>query len=461
MNITEGVEVDPITRQIFDYAQKTTVLDLEDWVSILTLCLSPLIAHILSGVPTVVRRCPKPPSWIDTLCLYNPTSILWRYLAIADRRARYHRTWDPADMAASNALFWTSDGFDGSEEMMYKSRAFCTRVPRDSRTKVFSVDTVKTLITTAQGIQALFVLVRGIMALASMKYHHPFNATMAMDTVFYPLAVFGLLRLFAAPWLTELYTYAEHASYEGDTVLMPQGAPHPISYPLSPSADDGELGTKHATTYGTDNSTLFPDTEVDRLDAAKNPAPTGTIAPIIIRTVYILFICIILGICVCYVIPYYGAASMAVVTSSAASALILLAAVYILMSGMSAVLFTIYLIRGGQTTTTVIPCIRSWWYRLYTLVLMLGALALIILSGVFTRRTPCGKLTMFPAIYDNQVCQGLRLDSGVENGAIGFVIRNTELTPPNWMVPLDGWCSGTMGEKLVPFVDAESLQKLL
>lgn len=123
-NITDA-PILPEFKNAFNYANKTNTLRLEDWLSILTLCFAPLIAHVISGVPIVVQQCPDPISWLNYLCLYNPTTIIWWYLAIADQHICYHRSWSAANMAASNALFWTSYGFNSSEEMMWQNWAFC------------------------------------------------------------------------------------------------------------------------------------------------------------------------------------------------------------------------------------------------------------------------------------------------------------------------------------------------
>lgn len=460
MKITPDVQILPAARKLFNYADQTSDLSLEDWVSILTLCFSPLIAHIISGVPTVVRRCPKPPSWLDQLCLYNPTTILWRYLAIADRRARLTGTWNAIDMAASNALFWTSDGFDGSEEMMYKSRAFCTRTSALSHTELFSTDTIKTIITTLQGIQAFFVLIRGILALAGQG-HHPFNASLALDSIFYPLAVFGLLRLFAVPWLTERYTFTEHDVYETGMQMAPRRSHTSPSYP-TPSAEDTEAGTKYPETSLTNNSNIFtPASSMTLLQSSlytndnvkPTTSPTAHLLGNIIRTVYIILLCGVLGISVCYTIPYKGGAAQLVHERGPLATLALVAGVYIFMSGVSAILFTIYLIRNGNSTTTIIPCVGTWWYKIYTLLLIAGTIALIVTSGVYTRRTACGKLTLFPRLYDQQVCRGTPVGADIGIGALGYMIRNPALTPQTWLVPLvNGWCSGDMVDRVVPFM---------
>lgn len=107
-------------------------INVSEWLSIFTLCLAPLVTHTLVGAPDlVVLRNPQP-RWTDRVCHFNLTSIYWRYYVITCRRV-CSMNWNSADMASSNAAFWTgcdSKG-DGSETMMLKSRAFCTKSPRN------------------------------------------------------------------------------------------------------------------------------------------------------------------------------------------------------------------------------------------------------------------------------------------------------------------------------------------
>jgi hypothetical protein len=121
--------------------------------------------------------------------------------------------------------------------MMRRSRAFCTRVPPRNRAELFSIDSLKTLITTLQGIQALTMIVRDILALNGIG-NKPFIMTIAMHTIFYPLALFGLLRLFSGPWLTEEYSFAERRS--GDELALAAS-----SYPASSTGKES-LPTKSA-----------------------------------------------------------------------------------------------------------------------------------------------------------------------------------------------------------------------
>ncbi|KAK2630056.1 hypothetical protein QTJ16_000876 [Diplocarpon rosae] len=175
-----------------------------EWVSVFTLCLTPLLAHIIAGTPDVV--CLDVPrtnfSWLQKICHYNPTTIIWRYFAIADRRIRA-KAWDANHLAASNSLFWTRRGWDGSEAMIERSRRYCIKPPGCTRSPILSKSFAKTVIVTLQGVQAAYALVGGLSGSSDLA------TSVSISSIFFPLAVIGLLRLFAAPWLTDDFVYAE------------------------------------------------------------------------------------------------------------------------------------------------------------------------------------------------------------------------------------------------------------
>src|SRR2546430_12965099 len=139
------------------FTPQSSDIMLDDWIALLTLCLAPIVMHIVAGAPSTVHLHHQPPAWHDIICHYNPTSILWRYFTILDRRIRA-KTWDSADMAASNASFWTEHGWDGSETMTEKSRKSWTRLPSHARVNFFSVSAAKTIIVSLQGVQAIYIL---------------------------------------------------------------------------------------------------------------------------------------------------------------------------------------------------------------------------------------------------------------------------------------------------------------
>ena len=178
-------------------------LTFNDWVSLFTLCFAPLIAHVLAGVPTIVYLSQDRPTWRQKLGLYNPTTILWRYFAIADRRIRAKR-WNAADMSSSSVYFWTRVGWDGSEALMGKTHAYCVTLPRSTHATLISGSTVKTLIVTLQGANSLYYLIWSDFLTTNVG---DFMSTASVGSLFSPLAILGLLRLVACFWLTEDFVY--------------------------------------------------------------------------------------------------------------------------------------------------------------------------------------------------------------------------------------------------------------
>jgi hypothetical protein len=86
---------------------------------------------------------------------------------------------------------------------MRSSRVFLTRIPSRARISFFSATSAKTLTITLQGVQAIYcLLVRPL----------DWGVAMAVDSIFFPLALLGLLRLPAAIWLTEDYSYADYST---------------------------------------------------------------------------------------------------------------------------------------------------------------------------------------------------------------------------------------------------------
>jgi hypothetical protein len=164
-------------------------------------CIYYIFIHLLSGAPQPTFLSCTRPRWHDRIGHYNPVSILWRYGAITDRRIRA-TAWGPADLAATNALFWTSRGWDGSDEMAARSQAFALRLPRTGHSPLVSTDTTKTVVTTLQGLQTLAMFCGPIF---DKTEHAP---SFALGTLFSGMAFWGLFRLLAARWLTDDFVYS-------------------------------------------------------------------------------------------------------------------------------------------------------------------------------------------------------------------------------------------------------------
>ena len=104
-------------------------------------------------------------------------------------------------MAAANALFWTLHGWDGSDAMAASSRPHLVKSPTHPYAEPLSSSSMKSLLVTLQGAASIWLLVAGL-------WSNTFALTISPESIFGPLAVFGLLRLCAAPWLAEDFVYA-------------------------------------------------------------------------------------------------------------------------------------------------------------------------------------------------------------------------------------------------------------
>jgi hypothetical protein len=137
------------------------------------------------------------------MLLLNPTTIYWRYYAIRCRRARKLKAWGGKETAATSAIFWVNDKekWDGSEEFITKSKEFLANGPS---TKKFipplSISALQTLLVTLQGVQALYILGKGIRL-------GGFALVVSLASIFQPLAIAGLFRLPSAAFLTDDFHY--------------------------------------------------------------------------------------------------------------------------------------------------------------------------------------------------------------------------------------------------------------
>jgi hypothetical protein len=341
----------PVT---FTYQSRGTRVT--DWFNMLTVCLAPLIAHVAGGVPaaTFLGTDAQRPSWIARLPHFNPASIIWRYMAIADRRVRAI-CWDREDMAACNVMFWDGQRgrWDGSEEMMVRCRQWIAKRPEMKRVPILSASTLITVVTTLQGLQATFLII------ASMIPESSYRINSGLPYLFLPLGCLGLVRLAAAPWLTSDYGY------------------------LNPSENTVE---KPESGSGT--------TEVvaDRL--LDSTTPKG----ITFRIFWILACDGLLGISAASCSRlFWGFSILSQYTSTTS---LLFHILYIIITVVSLIIISTYVL-GCQTGSTIIPCIHSAWYKIYTMVLVVIAVAMMIVAGLETRIKSDGTITTLPPFSCN------------------------------------------------------------
>jgi hypothetical protein len=346
-------------------------LDLGKLLSLWTLALAPLIAHVIAGAPEPIYLCAKLPRWIDYAVFWNPTSIVWRYFVIFDRRIRA-KNWNREILASSNALFWTTNGWDGSEDMIIEGRKYCIRLPPRSHAELLSKSFVNTVIATLQGVQALYELL----------LVENFNNNMNLATVFLPLALIGLIRLPSALWITDGFAYNHY-----DINLSNKRASEVTT---TTKAGYHELITVPSS--GDDTPKWPPLTSDDTSYAEFRPRISihGYVARIIFLTPLLGMV----GLTVFF--TYWMTKDGGYITGTGLFSLMF----WFTFSLGSAFVF-IFNFARAQDRTTVVPGVSTLWYRLYSAILFLLMLALLISASIETKETWCGKFTV---LYDFDVC---------------------------------------------------------
>jgi hypothetical protein len=168
-----------------------------EWMSLITLSLTPLLAHIWAGAPHTATLSGEDPRWHDRIMHLNPTSIFWRYCAITKRRLNAE-AWSDFDLGLANTAFWVNGKWDGTGKMMDKSKVHCFRRPEKNRTLLISESTLKTIIVSLQGVQAFWDFTIGL-----REMRNSWSVNICLPTAFEPFAMLGLVRLFAALWLSD------------------------------------------------------------------------------------------------------------------------------------------------------------------------------------------------------------------------------------------------------------------
>ncbi|KAI1865494.1 uncharacterized protein JN550_008251 [Neoarthrinium moseri] len=352
-----------------------------------TLGLAPLIAHILSGAPQPSYLTNSRPKWHDVLCHYNPASILWRYAAIADRRIR-SPTWNSADMAVANAIFWTQNGWDGQESMLGRALPHASRLPDQPTVKLLSLEMLKTIIVFLQGVQAITSILGNFTS---------FGDYTTMDTVsglFIPLGASGLARLWAAQWLTD-----DFAFIASDDVAMRPGPYSEKGYDLRVSVD--------SLVYDPDSMCLTPKATY-RIWRSR-----------IFRALYMVPVLSCFALDILFLSPWIGTFGRKGVFTVSSW---LMGFYYMTILAPTTLILGIYFTRG-PLRTTIIPCMSTVWYKAYCLFLTFFTVVLIAVAAIETRKTFCGKYTTLPPEFDHPCAIGQQriiiLDS-TTNGPFGF-----------------------------------------
>jgi hypothetical protein len=361
---------------VFNYqSQQLTRIE---WVTLVTLCLAPLVAHLLAGVPRVIYLHNTMPRWHDTMVLYNPTTIIWRYFATTERSICSSNS-SLTEIAAINVIYWTNQGWQGSEAEIKQGKALCVQRAPHAQDRILSPGTLKTMIVAVQGATAAGALLPGLLT-------QPIDA---LGTVFFPLAFIGLLRLPAAYWLTDHFIVM-HLFDVNDNI--------PLQREMSSTSQDLLLRTQSPVLRQRSDGVNDAD---ERPVIFQRPHNLG----LAVRVFYITFMLFALGICIFQIIYPMIHAQHIPLTMCAMSWLYM----FLLIGG------TFIMVRQafGQTSQPIsVPCANLKWYKTYTVVLLVMALATTIIAALETHRDWKGDYTAVRIDYESSwKCENSHPDS--------------------------------------------------
>jgi hypothetical protein len=359
------------------------------WCEQFTLCLAPLAGHVAGGVvsPTLIPNSTPPPSWSARLPHFNPISIIWRYYIIGDRRLRARR-WDRADMAASNAVFWDGERerWDGSEEIMVKSRAWITKIPDTAHVTPLSASSATSLILTAQGIYATFLIISSLIPGSANRI------SVTLAGAFSPLGCLGLMRLPAAFWLSSDYGFMNYSTRQGTPLLAETDLEKVVS----------------------DNIAQINASQIDMTVQDRLLSPHCW-KGIFYRVFWLVTVWGILGISAtdCTHLWWNYAPSLPYLPTTT----LIFNSMYLVLTIAVIGIHNFYVVTG-KATSTIIPCVHATWYKIFTGVFWLAGCVCVVVAALEMRVKGNGRVTSLPEFLCGQgraICIPVALGQGNYN----------------------------------------------
>jgi hypothetical protein len=279
-------------------------------------------------------------------------------------------------MAACNALFWDAEQkrWDGSEEIMVRSRAWITKIPEKPHVRLLSGSFLNTVALAYQGFQIMIFIVEGLQGRGFQggKPLQGDDLPQGLQGLFMALQTLALMRLPAALWLSTDYSYQ---NFRGTDMVLER-----VETPLEKHVSENLL---EARVSG----------QVSEEDARDRLLPLHCWQGILYRGFWLLTIWGIMG-------PAASACSMIfwgydpAVPYNAVSHLFW-QIMYFVLSASTILVYTTYVLQG-KTHSTVIPCIHETWYKIFTMFFVIMTVVTAVLFCLETRLKVDGSATVLP-----------------------------------------------------------------
>jgi hypothetical protein len=251
--------------------------------------------------------------------------------------------WTPYDAATANSAFWTGTSWNGSLGTAKIARASCTRAGTRSRVRPLSKSAAQTIIVALQAAQTETDLV------TSWKHPNPAD-NIALPNIFAFITLLGMYRLLVAPWLVEDFSFVDFDDHSAIHVRKTLRDESPVS----------------KTSIDPDRSKSW-----------------------CIWAIRILFICPLTTPTVLNTALSIPVGSQGLLYTATRTVLLTFGT-YIVSTTLCIFGWQMY---RKQDTHVVLPAVNSCFYKVFTLSVFAGLLALLVIACLETRRTFCGVYT--------------------------------------------------------------------
>jgi hypothetical protein len=286
-------------------------------------------------------------------------------------------------------------GWDGDEEFESTYEIKELYLPDKDKTHagIISGSTMQTATVTMQGIQAIYNVISMLFPLGGYFMG-------ALGGLFVPIALLGLVRLPAAPWLSTNYALIHIEISHGPSKKTEycdvncgdrDSAKTGLRTEVTHLEDDGRANTNTCTSTNKNTNT---NTNTDT-DTKMNLRPESDWCARLYRIWWALSMGALALLCLIADIQGFW------IQEVFSATIFVERLMYLVLIGGLFLIHVIYILKR-RTRTTIIPCIGSLWYTIYTYVLIFLAVVCFVLACLETRiiscGSNCGSETTFPKL---------------------------------------------------------------
>jgi hypothetical protein len=277
-----------------------------------------------------------------------------------------------------------------------------------------------TVILTFQGVQASWII------FSRLKPGGTLNFGSGLPNVFIPLGCLGLARLPAALWLLSDYSYAEPGEMEDKSCGRDIDLDILEAHTATTKKEDA---SDHLSSSCPSKSVGFTSTFLPTATTTSNESSTissrlyslTSRRALVYRAFWILAALGLLGGSATSTTRLFWGYSASFPYISVSR--ILFDVLYFIMTTSTLIIIIPYILTD-RTSSTIIPCIHSLWYKLFTLFFIALSIVVVVIECLETRQLGAWDITTLPEFYCNKTSAALVKCFPVGKGKGNFNVDN-------------------------------------